>query len=389
MYDVIIIGAGPTGSTAAKILSEKCKMPAYTQEHTTKERERKMKIYRKHILYILLSLCITGSCLTAPAVLAEAEKPITVFVDGTQVLFDVEPVTENDRTLVPMRFIFEALGASVTWNDATSTATAVKGEDTIQIVVDNTVMLKNGRKITLDVPARLVRDRTLVPVRAVSEGMGARVNWNETLRQIVIATPGKEHPYSELTDEDMNTLKASYSNQIRYVFEQTALPQAVLSEKEDLIKEIHLKSSAAKQFAAEVWNRVVISNIIRIQINSKEAYLLDESSTEDELLEGYRNLVQKAGLEAKDYFDVTFETLKNNSTMMTLTFQSTDTLLACKYIGIAVKADNSVRYFTAETDPMDMDNLYLCEITAENRKTLGSIKFEKTDFINAVNEILE
>lgn len=348
-----------------------------------------MKAYLKYFLYILLTLCTAGSCLAAPAVLAEEEKSITVFVDGTQVLFDVEPVTENGRTLVPMRFIFEALGASVAWDDASSTATAVKGEDTIQIAVDRTAMLKNGKKITLDVPARLIRNRTLVPVRAVSEGMGARVDWNETLRQIVIATPGKEHPYSELTDEDMNVLQASYSNSIRYEFEQAALPQAVLSEKEELGREIPLKSSAAKQFAAEVWNRAVISRIIHIQANSKHAYLLDESSSEDELLEGYRQLVQKAGLEAENYFDVTFETRKDNGTMLLLTFHTTDTLLACKYIGIAVNPDHSVRYFTAETDPANTANLSLCEITAKEHISLKTISFGKTDFINAVNEMLE
>ena len=68
---------------------------------------------------------------------------ITVFVDGEQINFDVDPVTENDRTLVPMRAIFEALGATVTWDETTQTAIAVKDVNTIKITIDSNIMYKN------------------------------------------------------------------------------------------------------------------------------------------------------------------------------------------------------------------------------------------------------
>ena len=94
---------------------------------------------------------------------------ITVFVDGEQINFDVlDPVTENDRTLVPMRAIFEALGATVTWDETTQTARAVKDVNTIKITIDSNIMYKNEESIILDVPARMIEDRTLVPIRAVS-----------------------------------------------------------------------------------------------------------------------------------------------------------------------------------------------------------------------------
>ena len=57
-----------------------------------------------------------------PCGIATADEPITVTVNGSRLLFDTDPVTESDRTLVPLRVIFESLGATVRWEDATQTA---------------------------------------------------------------------------------------------------------------------------------------------------------------------------------------------------------------------------------------------------------------------------
>lgn len=181
---------------------------------------------------------------------------ITVFVDGEQINFDVDPVTENDRTLVPMRAIFEALGATVTWDETTQTAIAVKDVNTIKITIDSNIMYKNEESIILDVPARMIEDRTLVPIRAVSESLDAAVDWIEETQQVIITgtapvptaiisentpspipeptavavtkpTPGTSTEgsikASELTDSDMKKLKDSAEN-LRYSYEQTLLP---------------------------------------------------------------------------------------------------------------------------------------------------------------------
>lgn len=115
------------------------------------------------------------------------KKPITVTINGKAVEFDVAPVLENGRVLVPLRKIFEELGATVTWEDETKTATAIKGDDSIVIAADNETMDKNGRKILLDVAAKIVDDRLLVPIRAVSKGLGCNVVWDEINNQIIIA----------------------------------------------------------------------------------------------------------------------------------------------------------------------------------------------------------
>ncbi len=106
-----------------------------------------------------------------------ADSKIDVTVDGLKVIFDVEPQLINDRTMVPMRAIFEKLGATVTWEEATSTVTAVKDKTTIKITIGSSIAYKNKQSVTLDSPAVIVNDRTLVPIRFVSESLGCTVDW--------------------------------------------------------------------------------------------------------------------------------------------------------------------------------------------------------------------
>ena len=111
---------------------------------------------------------------------------ISVYVNEKKVAFDVEPVQENDRVLVPMRGVFEALGAKVDWEEGRNTAIAEKDGTVIEVTIGSHQMLKNGEEIELDTAARMEGDRTLVPLRAVSETLGAKVEWEELLQTVYI-----------------------------------------------------------------------------------------------------------------------------------------------------------------------------------------------------------
>lgn len=110
-----------------------------------------------------------------------------VEIDGKILGFDTEPVIESDRTLVPLRFIFETLGADVDWEDATQTAIVQNDEATILFSIDNTTASINSVSKTMDVPARLVNDKTMVPLRFLSEELGFKVEWNEETRTASIS----------------------------------------------------------------------------------------------------------------------------------------------------------------------------------------------------------
>ncbi|MBQ3023631.1 MAG: copper amine oxidase N-terminal domain-containing protein [Clostridia bacterium] len=102
---------------------------------------------------------------------------ISVFVNGEQLEFDVEPMIINNRTMVPMRAIFEALGAEVTWDANTRTAIGETNEAIIKISIGKEYLLKNDNIIVLDSPAVIVDNRTFVPVRAIAESLDCKVEW--------------------------------------------------------------------------------------------------------------------------------------------------------------------------------------------------------------------
>lgn len=113
-------------------------------------------------------------------------KDVDVSVNDKFLYFDQEPVIESGRTLVPLRVIFEALGATVEWDQETQTVTATKDGKTIVLQIGSNVMYVNGEEVYLDVPAKLNSDRTYVPVRAISEAFDCEVEWNQDMLRVEI-----------------------------------------------------------------------------------------------------------------------------------------------------------------------------------------------------------
>ncbi len=118
---------------------------------------------------------------------ASYSNGMEVFVNGQEVYFDVKPRLINDRTMVPLRAIFETLGARVDWDEATQTVTAYRGDVTIELTIGDSYMYVNGYSVYLDSPAVKIDDRTLVPVRAISESFGCEVEWYEDKELVSIA----------------------------------------------------------------------------------------------------------------------------------------------------------------------------------------------------------
>jgi len=139
----------------------------------------------------LISMLLIAVMLISSVCTVFASDVISVFVDGKQVEFDVHPVSENGRTLVPMRYIFEALGADVQWHQEENKAIATKGSITIEITLNDNIMIRSGKEITLDVPAKAINGRTLVPARAIAEALDAKVVWDPDEYSVIITSPEK------------------------------------------------------------------------------------------------------------------------------------------------------------------------------------------------------
>ena len=111
---------------------------------------------------------------------------ISVFINNQALSFDVPPMIINDRTMVPMRAIFEALGADVSWDNDTQTAIGILHGDVIKIKVGENYIEKNGEKIYIDSPAIIIHSRTLVPVRAIAESFDCYVDWNDKWKEVLV-----------------------------------------------------------------------------------------------------------------------------------------------------------------------------------------------------------
>lgn len=127
-----------------------------------------------------------------PAPETTSEDVITVMINGEKLVTDVNPQLVNDRTMVPMRAIFEALGATVTWFEADQLIFATKDETMIVLQIDNPKMQiqkateEGVNVVELDTAPYLFESRTLVPVRAVSEALNANVEWIGETNTVVI-----------------------------------------------------------------------------------------------------------------------------------------------------------------------------------------------------------
>ena len=106
--------------------------------------------------------------------------------NGNKIDSDVPPYVKDGRTLAPIRAILEALGMTVSWDDATQTATAVKADITISVTINSNIAIVNGEQKTLDVPAEITNGRTFVPVRFFGEALGMIVDWDGYTKTVII-----------------------------------------------------------------------------------------------------------------------------------------------------------------------------------------------------------
>ncbi len=131
-----------------------------------------------------------------PAPIAGSRVP-EVTLDGTPMEFEVSPRVEDNRVLVPLRAIFEAMGAKVEWNQATQTAIATKDNHTVVLPLNSTQPTVDGAIWELDVPAKVVQQRTLAPLRFVGESLGGTATWDQANFTVILESPPPPVPVEE------------------------------------------------------------------------------------------------------------------------------------------------------------------------------------------------
>ena len=245
------------------------------------------------------------------------EKGITVNFDGREMSFDVEPMIKNDRIMVPFRAIFEALGCSVTYykSDAGQVVTAKRGDDSLMLLIGDSLMSFAGEQITLDAPAMIANDRTLVPLRAVSEAFDASVSWDQASQTADIKQKQGEHQITSVSITDGITTDNGTS--ILNIF--VSYPQIDNPDNSAYIDGLNsfYKTSAEEFVKAAVNMREKAVNIYNQQTKSvmpmevSMTYTVDtdENGTLSITQHAYKYLVSEAGFsKASNTFDMVNET---------------------------------------------------------------------------------
>ena len=150
----------------------------------------------------ILSLLLAVGLVLSLATLAFAnENEISVYVEGQKVSFDVPPQTINDRTMVPIRAIFEVMGATVNRDNESQTAICTKDNTVVKMTLNSKTEYINDVPYEMDVAPVIVDNRTLAPARYVAEAFGYFVNWDGNTKSVLINKTStikdgtKENPY--------------------------------------------------------------------------------------------------------------------------------------------------------------------------------------------------
>jgi hypothetical protein len=120
---------------------------------------------------------------------AQSQHSIKVLVNGNQVSFpDQSPIMRSNRVLVPLRGVFEELGATVNWDSSKDLVTATRNGQTVELYIGKTTARVGDKELTLDQPATVLNGRAMVPLRFLAESLGATVDWRATDMTVTIKT---------------------------------------------------------------------------------------------------------------------------------------------------------------------------------------------------------
>lgn len=117
------------------------------------------------------------------------EFPVSLQVDGEKVESDVPPVIVKERTLIPARAVFERMGADVSWNEDARLVEIALGTSEVKLTIDSNIAFVNGAQALMDVPALIIDGRTMIPVRFVGESLSCGIGWDDLSRTVFVTSP--------------------------------------------------------------------------------------------------------------------------------------------------------------------------------------------------------
>lgn len=199
-------------------------------------------------------------CLTMISSNVIAQRNIKITLNGKEIKTDAAPFIKNNRTLVPIRFISEALNYDVKWNEKAQTVNINNQKDTLDLKINSDKVLVNGDEKTIDVAPVIYKNRTFVPIRFVSENLGVNVGWNDKTSTVILSDKEESLKYPELTKEENN-----------YIIKQKSIADNIAKDMKD-IKSYYFENSS--KFSNSEIKQQVSLIVADLDKNYKELYNL-------------------------------------------------------------------------------------------------------------------
>ena len=215
-----------------------------------------MKLHRVIWCVILALVIMAAPALTEDAT-AAPNIPVKIFVDGNQLSSDVDPLIENGRTLLPFRACAEALGADVDWVKENNSVIMTKDDVTVVLFIGTNQATINGEPKVLDVKSQIKNYRTLVPLRFVGEALNCQVEWISATKTVEITT--MEDVVVEYTNPlsqgEINSYKSDLLKLINEYRATKGVGNLVLSAEYSVMAQSHAEDMAAYNYIGSTSKR--------------------------------------------------------------------------------------------------------------------------------------
>lgn len=240
---------------------------------------------------LTLTLAIIMLLMPADAIAKRHQKrdiPLNGIIVNDHIVFsDVAPYIKNSRTYVPIRFIAEELGFDVKWDAKTKKVTMTDGESTVELTIGSKTMLVNGKKVKLDAPAEIKDQRTFVPLRAIAEAFGKKVEYSNDYRAVCIGDDVK------------------FNKDYRVVYYYDTIDPVITDYEINIVTYRMIVNGEEKRFET-------VEELIDVILDDFEQYKLTGKSQYG--LKVYRESDQLVNALGKDYYTVQLEPTKRVAT---------------------------------------------------------------------------
>lgn len=143
----------------------------------------------KNLKYSLIAFLTFVFALSFSAVCSFADEAVYVYINNELIQYeDATPQIMNNRAMVPFRFTAEKLGAEIDWNSKTETMTLTKGSRIVVHQMRSNIITVNGEAVVFDTPSTVLQNRTMMPVRMLAEALGSQVDWDSSTRSVIVRT---------------------------------------------------------------------------------------------------------------------------------------------------------------------------------------------------------